>query len=305
MFSKRLTVIIADRSGRRARRFKLPFAGALLVVVAALALPGLLALGARLSVSVELAGLRTANQALRLENESYRGATGQLTEQIAALQAVVHDLSERAKVDPAAAAAMSKLPPMVRNRAMGGTSVPPHAARTLFSAAVSSPESTFGVLKDLLFDLEDRLQLVRTDVERWQALSRATPSIWPALGWLTGGFGRRADPFTGEPAQHLGLDISGERGQPVFATADGVVQSAGWSGDFGNLVVLSHEFGLTTRYAHLSRIVVTPGTRVRRGDVVGHLGSSGRSSGAHLHYEVWANGQPINPLRLLTASKAR
>jgi murein DD-endopeptidase MepM/ murein hydrolase activator NlpD len=207
-------------------------------------------------------------------------------------------------VDPGAAAAIAKLPRMVRNRAMGGASVPPQATRALLSA-VSSPESTFGVLKEVLFALEDRLQLVRTDVERWQALSRATPSIWPALGWLTGGFGRRADPFTGEPTQHLGLDISGEKGQPVFATADGVVQTAGWAGDFGNLVVVSHEFGLTTRYAHLSRITVTPGSRVRRGDVVGRVGSTGRSSGSHLHYEVWANGQPINPLKLLTATPGR
>ena len=122
------------------------------------------------------------------------------------------------------------------------------------TAALSSPEDTFGVLRDLLQGLESRLRYVRRDVERREALAAATPSIWPAHGWLTGTFGGRSDPFTGEPAFHQGLDISTDKGQPVYATADGIVESAAYNGDYGNLIVLKHGFGLTTRYGHLSAL---------------------------------------------------
>src|SRR5262249_14496665 len=145
-----------------------------------------------------------------------------------------------------------------------------------------------------------RLRNVSHDVERQEQLAAATPSIWPAHGWLTGTFGGRSDPFTGEPAFHQGLDISTEKGQPVYATADGTVESASLTGDYGNLIVLQHDFGLTTRYGHLSAFNVKPGEWVNRGDVIGYVGSTGRSTGAHLHYEILANGKLINPLQLLT-----
>jgi murein DD-endopeptidase MepM/ murein hydrolase activator NlpD len=305
MLHTRYTISIASGTSDAVRRFSLRLWVAVALAAAAVALPSLMVFGARLSASAELSHLYAQNAALRLENESYRAATGQLTDQIAALQGVVVDLGERSKLDPAAAAAIGRLPKPVQGRATGGAAVSPEAARTLLSAAVTSPENTFGVLRDLLSVLETRLQSVRGDVERWQALGRATPSIWPALGWLTDGFGRRTDPFTGDPAQHLGLDIAADKGQPVYATADGVIESAAWANDFGNLVVIGHEFGLATRYAHLSRFVVRAGQRVARGEVIGYIGSTGRSSGPHLHYEVWANGAPINPLQLLTASTSR
>ena len=117
---------------------------------------------------------------------------------------------------------------------------------------MSTPEDIFGVLRDLLQGLESRLRYVRRDVERREALASSTPSIWPAHGWLTGTFGGRSDPFSGEPAFHQGLDISTEKGQPVYATADGVVESASYTGDYGNLIVIKHGFGLATRYGHLS-----------------------------------------------------
>ena len=156
------------------------------------------------------------------------------------------------------------------------------------------------MLRDLLRGLENRLSSVRRDVERRQALASATPSIWPAHGWLTGTFGGRSDPFTGEPGFHQGLDISTEKGQPVFATADAVVESASYTGDYGNLIVLKHGFGLVTRYGHLSSFAVKGGASVKRGDIIGYVGSTGRSTGAHLHYEILANGKLINPLQLLT-----
>ena len=108
------------------------------------------------------------------------------------------------------------------------------------------------MLRELLGGLESRLLNVRKQVERREALAAATPSIWPAHGWVTGWFGGRSDPFTGEAGFHQGLDISLEKGQPVYATADGTVELAAYSGDYGNLIVLDHGFGLATRYGHLS-----------------------------------------------------
>lgn len=307
MASKRYTILLADRDTGVSRRFSIGRRGVLLAAAVLMLPPTLVALmglGARWSALVEIETLRASNAALRLENESYRAVTGELTTQIASLQTVVGELGERSSLDPATRKAIANLPAMVRNRAVGGAT-PDTVARTLLSAAVSTPENTFGVLRDLLGLLETRLRLVRSDVERWEALAGATPSMWPVIGWLTAGFGGRLDPFTGAPAQHLGLDISADRGQPVRATANGTVEWAGRHPEFGNLVVVAHEFGLTTRYAHLSRIAVQVGASVRRGDLLGYVGATGRATAPHLHYEVWANGRPINPLRLLTTPAAR
>ncbi len=215
-------------------------------------------------------------------------------------EGVIDDLGTRAALPLEQVRAMQKLPVVVRSHASGGTVQPNAAVSELARAALSTPEDTFGVLRDLLHGLESRLRNVRRDVERRQELAAATPSIWPAHGWLTGTFGGRSDPFTGEPGFHQGLDISTEKGQPVFATADGSVEAASYSGDYGNLIVLKHAFGLVTRYGHLSSFTVKPGQQVKRGDVIGYVGSTGRSTGAHLHYEILANGKLINPLQLLT-----
>lgn len=270
-------------------------------VVGVLSLPVLMGLGAKWSSRAEIDQLRTTNTLLQVENGSYRAATGELTGQIQSLESVINDLGARASLDPEQARAMQKLPAIVKARAAGGTMVTasPSVAE-IATAALASPEDTFGVLRDLLQGLESRLRYVRRDVERREALAGATPSIWPAHGWLTGYFGGRSDPFTGERGFHQGLDISTEKGQPVFATADGVVDFAAYSGDYGNLIVLKHGFGLSTRYGHLSNFAVKPGNTVKRGDVIGYVGSTGRATGAHVHYEILANGQLVNPLQLLT-----
>jgi murein DD-endopeptidase MepM/ murein hydrolase activator NlpD len=269
-------------------------------VTTALVLPILIGLGAKWSAQTEIERLRSAKALLEVENGSYRAATGELTTQINSLETVINDLGARAQLDPAQARAMQKLPAIVRTTAAGGAKLAPTALAEIAKAATSTPEDTFGVLRDLLQGLENRLRYVRRDVETREALASSTPSIWPAHGWLTGTFGGRSDPFSGEPAFHQGLDISTEKGQPVYATADGVVESASYTGDYGNLIVIKHGFGLATRYGHLSGYKVKPGQHVKRGDVVGYVGSTGRATGAHLHYEILANGRLINPLQLLT-----
>ena len=301
MSSSRYTVLIANRSSGVMRQVTVSLLAVVAAVITAMALPVLMGLGAKWSSRSEIDQLRSANSSLTIENGSYRAATGELTAQIQSLESVIDDLGARATLDPAQARAIAKLPAVVKTRAAGGTSVAASPAMSeIAAAALASPEDTFGLLRDVLQALESRLRYVRRDVERREALAASTPSIWPAHGWLTGTFGGRSDPFTGEPGYHQGLDISTDKGQPAFATADGVVESATYTGDYGNLIVLTHGFGLVTRYGHLSGFAVKPGQTVKRGAVIGFVGATGRATGSHLHYEILANGKLINPLQLLT-----
>lgn len=304
MRARRYTVLVADRTSGVLRRVTLNLRWTVGLVLAILSLPVLVGLGAKWATFAEIDDLRTANSLLQEENGNYRAATGELTAQIQSLEGVINDLGQRSVLDPEQARAMQKLPAVIKARAAGGLTQPNQAITDVMSS-LGSPDDTFGVLRDLLQGLESRLRYVRRSVERREALAASTPSIWPAHGWLTGTFGGRSDPFTGEAGFHQGIDISTERGQPVFATADGVVDSASYTGDYGNLIVLRHDFGLATRYGHLSRFAVKADQQVKRGDIVGYVGSTGRSTGSHLHYEILGNGRLINPLQLLTQPAKR
>lgn len=153
-----------------------------------------------------------------------------------------------------------------------------------------------------LLDLETRAALldgtltqIETELdERFLRIS-STPAITPVPGLLTSTFGYRTDPINGRRAFHPALDIAAAPGKPVLATADAVVTKAGRSGGLGKAVYLSHGFGIATRYAHLSKIAVEAGQQVRRGDVIGYVGNSGRSTGYHLHYEVHVDGKAVDP----------
>ncbi len=146
------------------------------------------------------------------------------------------------------------------------------------------------MLKDLLGVLEGRLASVKTKVESQQALARATPSIWPIAGWLSSGFGNRADPFTGQPDFHAGLDISADAGTPVRATADGVVELAGYNGNYGNCIMIAHGFGIGTRFGHLSGYAVGVGQKVKRGESSATSARPAAPPSSHLHYEILLNG---------------
>jgi murein DD-endopeptidase MepM/ murein hydrolase activator NlpD len=131
------------------------------------------------------------------------------------------------------------------------------------------------------------------------AESNYTPSIWPVLGHISDSFGERLDPFSGEGAFHTGVDVSADYGAPVHVTADGVVTVAENHSGYGRLVVVDHGFGITTFYAHLSAYSVVSGSHVKRGEVIGFTGISGRSTGPHVHYEVRVNNAPVNPWRYM------
>ncbi len=129
-----------------------------------------------------------------------------------------------------------------------------------------------------------------------------TPSIQPTTGYLSRGFGMMIDPFTGTKQPHLGIDLAADMGTPVYATAEGKVSSVERDPGLGKTILISHEFGYTTVYAHLSLVKVKIGQYVRRGEVIGAVGNTGYSTGPHLHYEVHFQGQPKNPLNYILSS---
>jgi murein DD-endopeptidase MepM/ murein hydrolase activator NlpD len=138
----------------------------------------------------------------------------------------------------------------------------------------------------------------KASLSDWVALATA-PTLWPVTGPITGPFGARIDPFNGEGAFHAGVDISSHYGQPILAPADGVVTYAAFYSGYGRLIEVNHGNGITTRYGHLSGFAITDGQSVRKGQVLGYVGMSGRSTGAHLHYEVRIHDTPVNPHKYL------
>jgi murein DD-endopeptidase MepM/ murein hydrolase activator NlpD len=296
---RRYTLLIADPMSGTEHRFTIYPRRVLIVAGLAFLLPILVGLGIRWSGRAEIDALRLTTATLQAENDSFRAMTRALTDQIEGVQGAVAQLSLDSRLDPDSARALARLPASVRTGAMGGTATTTPIARSVLAPALASPEDTFGMLREMLGRLGSRLDLVKNDVQRRAALAASTPSIWPAQGNLSASFGRRLDPFNGDPAHHSGIDISAPRGQPVHATAAGTVTSAGWNGEYGNMVVIEHGFGLVTRYGHLQDFSVKPGDKVERMQQIGRIGATGRATGPHLHYELLVNGQMTNPLRLL------
>src|SRR5262245_2745260 len=299
MKSRRYTILVADRSSGVVRRATLSLRPVAIGVGAVLALPVLIGLGAAWKAKSDVSDLRSGHAALEMENANYRAATAALAGQIESLQTAISDIGSKSTLDPNLARAIEKLPTVVKSRAMGGGSEVQRSAQNAISS-ITSPEDTFGLLRMLLETMESRLQVVSKTVDRRNALANATPSVWPSYGWITSPMGMRTDPITGEQDFHSGLDIAGERGQPVRSTAAGRVTFTGYSGNYGNLIIVDHGFGLETRYGHLQSYKVKVGDQVKRGDLIGSVGATGRTTGYHLHYEILANGKLLNPMQLLT-----
>ena len=135
--------------------------------------------------------------------------------------------------------------------------------------------------------------------------ANSAPNLWPVEGQVTASFGERIDPFNGEGAFHGGVDIGSAYGRAVIAPADGVITFADFMGGYGKLIMMDHGHGISTRYGHLSGFAVTPGQHIHRGDTIGYVGLSGRSTGPHLHYEVRINDTPVNPYKYLRITVAQ
>jgi murein DD-endopeptidase MepM/ murein hydrolase activator NlpD len=173
-------------------------------------------------------------------------------------------------------------------------------------SGMGGPRTT-GTLQDTLANesalLSSRLTLLESQFSRRSALIASTPTVWPVHGVVNSGFGARSDPINGLPSVHEGVDISTARSEPVLATADGIVLRSGWAGEYGKAIAILHGDRYETLYGHLEQTLVSEGQQVHRGDRVGLVGSTGRSTGPHLHYEVHVDGHPVNPLEYILESR--
>ena len=164
---------------------------------------------------------------------------------------------------------------------------------------ISSMNRSLDRLKTEVSIQERSFQELVEYLEDQKSLLASTPSIWPVKGWLTSTFGYRSSPFTGRRELHKGLDIATRSGTPIIAPADGLVVFAGREGGFGNMIIVDHGYGITTRYGHNSSLEAKLGQKIKRGDVVARVGNTGRSTGPHVHYEVAVNGVSVNPSRYI------
>ncbi len=151
------------------------------------------------------------------------------------------------------------------------------------------------VLKTIVPERSGTLDLLSEFAEK----AGAKPSIWPARGRISSGFGMRSIPYSAGYQFHTGVDITGSRGSLIWATASGKATFSGYRSSLGNLLIIDHGYGYETYYAHLSGFAVRAGDKVERGETIGYMGSSGRTTGVHLHYEVHKEGSPVNPERYL------
>lgn len=184
---------------------------------------------------------------------------------------------------------------------MGGPS-PEDDATTLGKARGNLVNQMHSDLDQLIGEArmrETSLNELHEYLLKQRSILASTPSIWPARGWVTSGFGYRTDPFTGLKQMHEGMDIANSSGTPVIVPADGVVVRIDREVGLGKVITINHGHGIRTRYGHLSEIYVGVGRQVKRGERIGAVGSTGRTTGPHLHYEVAVNGVPVNPTRYI------
>lgn len=226
----------------------------------------------------QLARLRQENEDLRRVNESFETNIRDLQTKLADFEDRTLQLAIIAGLDPSLSG---------NEAGVGGET---------FLAVSRGDRLDLGALETRSGQIDEALDQVEIRLEERLRWISATPAIAPAKGILTSGFGIRRDPMSGVRAFHQGVDIAASPGQEVHAAADGIVVRAGRMGSLGKAVYLAHGFGITTRYGHMAEVLVEPGQKVKRDDVVGRVGSTGRSTGYHLHYEVRIDGSPVDPL---------
>lgn len=286
------TVIIARVSQAPARKFTIPKRVARAAVAAAAILVGSLFLSSMhyyymWNKSRDFVRLKSEVVRLRKQNEVYRVAARQLSDRLSLIEVSAQKL---------------RIVSGLEDDGLGGVGGPGRPNDAALALDQRSLYRHFRSLDRKSFSLQNELRKLQEYYKNRNILLAATPSLMPVNGYPSDRYGMRADPFTGNRDFHPGIDISAPRGNKVVATADGTVEFAANQVGYGKLVTISHRFGITTRYGHLARISVTRGQKVRKGDVIGYVGATGRATGPHVHYEVRLNGQPLDPLRFLSES---
>jgi murein DD-endopeptidase MepM/ murein hydrolase activator NlpD len=303
-FSDRVTVLIIPRADARVISLRVS-AGAIALTLA-LFVVGLISLGTsaflyagRLQRDHAIARLGTQNRALEAEIEQVKDSVVRLSGDLARLETLERDVR-----------VMTDLPvvdPEVARLGVGGPAgIEGVAARTAAGAAGGAVtdlrRDVDALLRKAEFQRASLSEVASAMSSRRVVLSRI-PSIMPvAAGRVTSPFGKRTDPFTEREGIHLGVDISGHRGQDVLATAAGRIVSTHARPGHGLTVEIDHENGFRTIYSHNSKVFVRPGQRVERGDTIAAVGNTGRATAAHCHYEVHQNGAPVNPEKFILSS---
>ena len=226
-----------------------------------------------------LQALEAENAKLKVDTRQLRMTTTQLSRQVAALESEAEIITKAIQEDP------------LLRKIGGGTPAGGSTGNVPTSALETGPLGSLDELQARLDDLDKELGILDSKTKK----IRSTPTVWPLKGIIGSHFGNRLDPFTGAADVHLGVDIVAGKGTPIKATADGIVRIAQRHGEYGNLVVLEHPNGFTTRYGHLSGFQVRQGDKVRKHDTIGYVGSTGRATAPHLHYEVRLNDRAVNP----------
>ncbi|MBM4380142.1 MAG: M23 family metallopeptidase [Deltaproteobacteria bacterium] len=246
------------------------------------------------------------NGTLRDENLALRGQLAALSERVEQLQGTV----DRVERFDQKLRALTQLSGPQRSLAVGPTSPERRGGsdtpfvRPQPGAGTRELEAHVDRLSAEATRQEQNLHELQAYFEDQKTLLASVPSAWPTRGWVTSDFGDRDDPYTSQKTQHLGMDIAAPHGKAVEAPAEGTVLFSGVEGGYGNVLVLDHGHGIRTRYGHLSRLLVKAGEKVKRGQQIGAVGSTGRSTGPHLHYEVRVNGVPQNPRKFLLEDEA-
>jgi murein DD-endopeptidase MepM/ murein hydrolase activator NlpD len=283
------TLIVVPHAKARFRQIRVPVRLAkwtlTLAGVVAFTVVGVMVHAARITMEIQdLRRLRTENSELLTKTRTYEENAGKLQAKVLQLQTMVTKLGVMAGLEHSL--------PEAGTAGVGGAIGMESQAPVLAPRALAAIDESLTTLTRRSAQLEE--------FYRDQTLVLAsTPSIWPVRGYLSAGFGNRKDPFTGQRDFHAGIDISTPIGTRIFAPADGVVLSAAVQGAYGNSIVVDHGYGVVTRYGHLDAYAIRPGQRVRRGDLIGFVGNTGRSTGPHLHYEVWVRDQAQNPIHFI------
>ena len=234
----------------------------------------------------DLDKLQAENHDLKIETKNLEISALKLGSKLIALETVSEKLTKMMENDVFAR------PFATPNITAAGESRENHASAALSS---DSLRNNVVLLRDRTDDLQRHFKLLEEVTQKRAVAIRQTPTIWPLQGPIVSRFGIRPDPYTRDAEMHLGLDIIGNYGSAVTAPADGEVVYADRKSDYGNLIILDHGNGLTTRYGHLNRFNVHVGQVIKKGEVIASVGMTGRATAPHLHYEVRQNDRPVNP----------
>ena len=188
---------------------------------------------------------------------------------------------------------------------LGGVGGPAREVNPVLSLSPRDFSKHFKAMDRRSITLATELRDLQDYYTTREILSAATPSIVPAVGYPSDRYGYRTDPFTKQRSFHPGIDITAPKGTKVVATADGMVVYAGRKLNYGRVITIEHKFGMSTRYGHLDKFNVKVGQSVKKGDIIGYVGTTGRTTGSHLHYEVRLRNQPLNPQRFFHESNSK